>query len=96
MKTPKPYYSKIQTKWTRYPAMLRSHRGDTTIAVAIHPEHRACDPPVEAATIYLTPHEAQGFAAWLSQQAEHVLAKSARSAARKAARLAKRIEEERS
>lgn len=82
------HYFKPQTKWVRIPAAIEAHRGDETVAVRIHHE-RAADgyyPP--PAAIWLTPHEAQGFAAWLSQQADHILAKQARAAARKAARQA--------
>jgi hypothetical protein len=42
----------------------------------------------EPASIYMTPHEAQGFAAWLSQQADTLLARQAKAAERKAARQA--------
>ena len=36
----------------------------------------------------MTQHEAQGFAAWLSQQADTLLERHAKAAARKAARQA--------
>lgn len=81
-------YMKMQTKWARIPAMIEAHRGDELVAVRVHPERAVGAPPCEPAMIFLTPNEAQGFAAWLSEQAEHVLAKQARAAARKAARLA--------
>jgi len=91
MKTQRHYY-KPQTVWVRYPARIEAHRGDMTVAVRIHPERRAVDPPQDGATIFLTAHEAQAFASWLSAQADEVLAKQARAAARKAARLAKKME----
>ena len=84
----KRHYAKFQTKWVRHPAMIESHRCDTTVAIRIHPDRPAGDAFREPAEIFLTPQEAQGFAAWLSEQAERLLAKQARAAARKAAKLA--------
>jgi hypothetical protein len=81
-------YFKSQTAWIRRPARIRATRCDEVIGVGIIAEHSATVPPREEASIFLTPHEAQAFAAWLSQQAEHLLAKQARAAARKAARRA--------
>lgn len=89
---PQRHYFKAQTVWVRYPSRIEAHRGDSTVAVRIHPERRAADAPPDPATIFLTAHEAQAFAAWLSAQADEVLAKQARAAARKAARLAKKME----
>lgn len=88
MKRRAPYFWKSQTQWVRLPAVIEAHKGDTTVAVRIHPEHRPQDGSVEPASIFLTPNEAQAFAAWLSEQAEHLLAKQARAVARKAARAA--------
>lgn len=88
MKSKRSFYGKTQTVWVTYPAFLQSSRCDTTVAIGIYPEHCANERPVEAAKIFLTPHEAKGFAAWLSEQADHILAKQARNAARRAARLA--------
>lgn len=82
------HYFKAQSKWTRIPAAIESHRCSETVAVRLHAAHYVTEPYVEPATIYLTPHEAQGFAAWLSQQADHLIAKQAKAAARKAARQA--------
>lgn len=81
------YIYKIQTLWTRFPAAIQANTGDRSIAIRIHPEHRPQERS-DPATIFMTPHEAQAFAAWLSEQAEHLLAKEARAAARKAARAA--------
>ena len=78
---------KIQTQWTRYPAAIESRCGDELVAIRIHPEHRPCERK-EPASIFLTPQEAMSFAAYLSEQAEHLTAKAARAAARKSARLA--------
>lgn len=82
------HYAKFQTKWIRHPAMIESHRGTDTIGIRLHGERMAGEPWSEPAMIFLDPHEAQGFAAWLSEQAEHLLAKQRRAAERKAARLA--------
>ena len=82
----KPDYYKSQTRWVRRPAMIESHRHSDTIGIGIWPEHPPGQCPERPALIFMTPHEAQGFAAWLSQQAEHLLAKQARAAARRAAK----------
>jgi hypothetical protein len=84
----KRHYFKQQSKWTRIPAAIEAHRCSETIAVRLHPSRPMADAYVEPASIYMTPHEAQGFAAWLSQQADMLLAKQAKAAARKAARQA--------
>lgn len=84
------HYFKVQSKFVRRPARIRATRCDEVIGVGVYPEYAASEPMPDEATIFLTPHEAQGFAAWLSQQAEHLLAKQARAAARKAARRAAR------
>jgi hypothetical protein len=91
MTRPKPDYYRSQTKWVRRPATIESHRHTDTIGIGIWPEHPAGQCPDEPALIFMTPHEAQGFAAWLSQQAEHLLAKQAKAAARRAATLVKKI-----
>lgn len=82
------HYFKPQSKWTRIPAAIEAHRCSETVAVRLHPSRGVTDPYEEPACIWMTPHEAQGFAAWLSQQADTLLAKQAKAAARKAARLA--------
>lgn len=84
----KRVYVKSQTKWTQYPAVIDACRGDETIAVLVHPARLSGQPRKEPAAIYFDPQEAQGFAAWLSEQAEYLIAKQARAAARKAARMA--------
>ena len=86
MKRTRPTYMKWQTKWARVPAMIEAHRGDNVVAVRIHPERPVGSECCDAATIYLDAHEAQGFAAWLSEQADHILAKAAKAEARRAAR----------
>lgn len=83
-------YMKWQTKWARVPAMIEAHRGDDVVAVRIHPERPVGSEHCDAATIYLDAHEAQGFAAWLSEQADHMRAKKAKAEARRAARAAAR------
>jgi hypothetical protein len=91
MTRPKTCYYKSQTKWVRRPSRIESHRHPDCIGIGIWPEHPAGQCPDEPALIFMTPHEAQGFAAWLSQQAEHLLAKQAKAAARRAATLARKI-----
>lgn len=81
-------YFKSQTAWIRRPARIRASRLDTVVAIGIVAEHAAVASAPAEASIFMTPHEAQGFAAWLSQQAEYLLAKESRAEARKAARLA--------
>lgn len=88
MSRSKAHYYKWQTRWVRTPAMISGHRGESTVAVRIDPSRDASERPKPPATIILDPHEAQAFAAWLSEQAEHLLAKQARAAARKAERTA--------
>lgn len=88
MSRPRAYYYKSQTRWVRVPAMVSGHRGESTVALRIDPSRDASERPKPPATIIFEPHEAQAFAAWLSEQADHLLAKQARSAARKAARAA--------
>lgn len=88
------HYFKSQTRWTRVPAAIEAHRCDTVVGVAIHPERAVTDPPQEPARIFMTPHEAQAFASWLSQQADQLLAKQQRAAARRAARLAAKLQRE--
>jgi len=85
MKSKGEYY-KFQTQWVRRPALLESRRHSDCIGLGIWPEHPPARPPEHPTVIFLTPHEAQGFAAWLSQQAEHLLAKQAKAAARRAAK----------
>lgn len=80
------HYAKFQTVWTRYPAMVESHLCNDVICITTYPERSSSSPPREPATIYMTPQEAQGFAAWLSEQAEHLTAKRARADARRLAK----------
>lgn len=79
---------KRQTMWTRLPATIDSCRCDHGIGIAVTPEHCPGEDPPSAA-IFLTPHEALGFASWLAEQAEHLIAKENRAAARRAARVRK-------
>jgi hypothetical protein len=86
MKRTSKHFFKEQSKWTRIPAAIEAHRCSETVAVRVHPSRWVADAYVEPASIYMTPHEAQGFAAWLSQQADTLLARQAKAAARKAAK----------
>lgn len=88
------HYFKTQSLWTRIPAAIESHRCDSTIGVAIHPEKKLTDMSKEPARIFLTAHEAHAFAAWLSQQADMLIAAEAKAIARKAARLAAKAQRE--
>lgn len=88
MKRTSKHFFKAQTKWVHVPAAIEAHRFSETIAVRLHASRRMSDAYVDPASIYMTPHEAQGFAAWLSQQADTLLARQAKAAARKAARQA--------
>ena len=88
MKRTSKHFFKPQSKWVRIPAAIESHRCAETVAVRLHAGRGIDDPYVDPASIYMTPHEAQGFAAWLSQQADTLLAKQVKAAARKAARQA--------
>ena len=81
-------FFKPQSKWTRIPAAIEAHRCSETVAVMIHPSRPVTEQYSAPASIYMTPHEAQGFAAWLSQQADTLLARQAKAATRKAARQA--------
>ena len=88
MKRTSKHYFKPQSKWVRIPAAIEAHRCSETVAVRLHPARNVTDDYADPACIWLTPHEAQGFAAWLSQQADTLLARQAKAAARKAARQA--------
>jgi hypothetical protein len=88
MKRTSKHYFKPQSKWVRVPAAIEAHRCAETVAVRLHPSRHMTDAYIEPASIYMTPHEAQGFAAWLSQQADTLLARQTKAAARKAARQA--------
>lgn len=79
-------YVKSQTIWARVPSAIEARRFHDIVAVRLWPERKVTDVPSEPATIWLTAHEAQGLAAWLSDAAEHLLAKQVRAAARAAAR----------
>lgn len=86
------HYARFQSKWVRLPAMIEANRGDSTIVVRIHAERAVTDREGESASIFLTPQEAIGFAAWLHGQAERLVARQAKAAARRAAKLAARNE----
>jgi hypothetical protein len=88
MRRTSKHFFKAQSKWVRIPAAIEAHRCGETVAVRVHASRPMADAYVEPASIYMTPHEAQGFASWLSQQADTLLAKQAKAAARKAARQA--------
>lgn len=79
---------KTQTQWVRIPAMIEAHCDDETVVVRLWPDRPATERCKEPAMIFLTPHETQAFASWLSEQAEALMAKKARAAARKASRAA--------
>lgn len=83
--SPPSRYWKFQTKLVWHPAAIEAMRGDDCVAVRVYPSRRAADKPPPPAGIILSPQEAIGFAAWLHEQAEHVVAKQARAAARKKA-----------
>lgn len=83
------HYWKFQTRFVRLPAAIEAFRGTETVGICIHPERKPTDKPPAPGSIYLDPHEAIGFAAWLHEQAEHIIAKQSRAAARRAARAAK-------
>ena len=87
MKRTSKHFFKPQSKWVRIPAAIEAHRCSETVAVRIHPSRSVTEQYSEPASIF-TPHEAQGFAAWLSQQADTLLERHAKAAARKAARQA--------
>lgn len=84
----KRHYAKVQSQFTVFPAVITAHRADWSILIRIAPPHPARQSKPEVAEIWLDPLEAQGFASWLSAQADHMIDKQARAAARKAARAA--------
>jgi hypothetical protein len=94
MKRTEKHYFKAQSTFTRIPAAIQASRCSDVVGVRLHPGHAATEMQPPPACIWLTPHEAQGFAAWLSQQADALLAKQAKAAARKAARKAAREQQQ--
>jgi hypothetical protein len=83
-------YCKVQTKWSRRPAVIGAdrHTNSGTVRIQLWPEAPFGAPYKSPAQIWLTPHEAQSFAAWLCEQAETLLATEARKEAKRLARLA--------
>lgn len=82
-------YWKFQSRYVMLPAAIEGFRGTDDVGVCIHPTRSPRQPPPAPAHIHLDPHEAIGFASWLNEQAEHILARHAKAAARKAAKAAK-------
>lgn len=83
------HFWKIQTRWTRYPAAIESFRVEDAVMIGVTPSHEPGQRP-DPSVICLTPHETLAFASWLAEQAEHLIAKETRAAARRAARLQKK------
>lgn len=93
-RAPRGAFFKIQTKWSRWPALIEAHRcGDDCVFIEVTSAWPASSEKPPASEIAMTAHEAQAFAAWLSEQAEHLLANASRKAARDAARRKKKEEE---
>lgn len=91
---PRGHFYKIQSKWARWPAIVAAHRcGDQAIVIEVTSSWSASKGRPPASEIVMTAHEAQAFAAWLSEQAEHLISLAARKEARDAARRKKKEEE---
>jgi len=87
VRAPRGVFVKIQSKWARWPAMIEAHRcGDQAVVIEITSSWPASQEKPPASEIVMTAHEAQAFAAWLSEQAEHLISLAARKEARDAAR----------
>lgn len=89
MKTraPRGCFLKIQSKWARWPAMIEAHRcGDQAVVIEVTSSWPAGNKKPPASEVVMTAHEAQAFAAWLSEQAEHLISLASRKEARNAAR----------
>jgi hypothetical protein len=88
---PKGTFVKMQTKWARWPAMIRAHRCDgESVFIEITPSWPVDNDKPPASGIVMTANEAQAFAAWLSGQADHLRAMAARRLARAGARRKKK------
>lgn len=81
-------YWKFQSKFVWLPAAIEATRCDWGVALRVHPSRQPNDKQARPAEILLDPHEAIGFAAWLHEQAEHVVSKKAKASARSEARRA--------
>ena len=88
-KAPKSAFFKFESYGRLWPAIITADRRAAAVRVMIQAARRMGSVGSHA-DIHLTPHEAQAFAAWLSDQAEHLLAKQARAAERAEARAAAR------
>jgi hypothetical protein len=87
------FFYKRQTKFVRRPAEIEMRRHEDVVGIGVWPARDATDPHERLpALIFLTPQEAMAVASWLSDSAEHLMAKAARAAARKAAKLAAKRE----
>jgi hypothetical protein len=76
--------------------MIEAHRcGTDGVVIEVTPSWSASDEKPPASGIVLTAHEAQAFAAWLSEQAEHLLAVSGRKQVAAEARRVKKEEAKR-
>ena len=96
IRAPRGTFVKMQSKWSRWPALIQSHRcGDSGVVIEITASWPVGTRKPRTSDIVLTPHEAQAFAAWLSEQAEHLVALAARKEARAEARRKKKEEGER-
>jgi hypothetical protein len=95
-RAPRGTFCKVQTKWSRWPAVIVANRYlDGCIFIEITSSWPAGSEKPPASEIVMSAHEAQAFAAWLSEQAEHLLAKASRKATRsEAARLKKEREKD--
>jgi hypothetical protein len=91
---PKGTFVKMQTKWSRWPAMIRAHRcGGEAVFIEITPAWPVDGDKPPASGIVMSANEAQAFAAWLSGQADHLRAMAARKLARADARRKKKEED---
>jgi hypothetical protein len=86
VKAPRGVFVKFQTKWARWPGLIEAHRcGGDAVVIEVTPSWRADQRKPPASEIVMSAHEAQAFAAWLSEQAEHLISLEARKEARAAA-----------
>jgi hypothetical protein len=82
-RAPRGTFYKTQTRWSRWPAVMVANRcGDGCIFIEITSSWPCGSQKPPASEIAVSAHEAQAFAAWLSEQAEHLLAKASRKAKR--------------
>lgn len=81
-------YWKQQTKWARIPAAIDAYTVRDTLAIRVHHDRASGAPPTPPAIIFLDAREAQGFASWLSREADRLMARQAKAEARRLARAA--------